>query len=210
MDQFSSKPIIIIISGPSGSGKKTLIDHIVSNFPEIERVPTYTTRSPRKGEVANIDYVYISEDHFNELRQSGEIFEFTKTYGDYYYGSPKRYLDTTDHQTIITELDYKGMFRVRSASNRNVISIFIAPPPLNELEKRIKTRSTETNLTDRLTIVSEQMQFAWSYDYVLFNIDKQQFLNEATHVVQSELIKMKGFNKLLTDRESYDHTLIKR
>jgi guanylate kinase len=207
MDQFSSKPIIIIVSGPSGSGKKTLIDHIMSNFPKIEKVPTYTTRTPRTGEVENVDYVYISQEQFDQFRKSGEIFEYTKTYGDYYYGSPKRYLDASDHKDIITELDYKGMFRVRSASSRNVISIFIAPPPLKELEKRIKKRSNESNLGDRLKVVSEQMQFAWSYDYVLFNLDKQRFLDEATQVIRSEMIKRKGFHQLLTDRHSYDHTL---
>ncbi len=207
MDQCSSKPIIIIVSGPSGSGKKTLMEHIVARFPEIERVPTFTTRPPRAGEVANIDYVYITREQFDSYRESGEIFEFTKTYGDYYYGSPKRYLEVTDDKDILTELDYKGMFRVRSASARNVISIFIAPPPLSELEKRIKKRATEQNLADRLKIVSEQMQFAWAYDYVLFNIDKQKFLEEAEQVILSEQIKRKGFLKLLTDRHAYDHTL---
>jgi len=208
MDHFSSKPIIIIVCGPSGSGKKTLIEHIVISFPEIERVPTFTTRSARPGEIPNVDYIYISPDQFHSLRKSGDIFEFTRTYGDDYYGSPKRFIDAGDGKDIITELDYKGMFRVRSASSRNVISIFIAPPPLNELSKRIKNRANEKNLNERLSIIAEQIQFAWSFDYVLFNIDKHIFLKEAECVVRSEFIKRKGFVKLLTVRHENDPTLL--
>ncbi len=202
------KTLLFVVSGPSGAGKKTLIDYVTARFTNIERVSTYTTRAPRPGETPNVDYFFIDKPEFEQLTESGEIFEYTKTYGDSLYGSPKRLIDGSDCKDIITELDYKGMFRIRASSNRSVISIFILPPSLNTLVERIESRSQIDNLERRLDLVSEQLQFAWAYDYILINEDKDHFLEEAESIIRAELLRRKGVTELLRQRHLYDVTLM--
>jgi guanylate kinase len=208
LNTFSAKPILFIVSGPSGSGKRTLIQHIVNRLPEIERVPTYTTRSPRSGEIPNVDYVFVTTEEFSQLLKSGEIYEYTRTYGDQLYGSPRRLLEDHDGRDLIVELDYKGMFRIRASTSRRVVSIFILPPVLDVLPRRIEKRTREHNITNRLAIASEQLQFAWAYDYVLMNEKMDYFLQDATCIVKTELLKKKGIKQLLEYRHHYDFTLL--
>jgi len=206
MNTFGVKSILFVISGPSGSGKKTLIQHIKSQFPEVKHVPTYTTRPPRLGETPSVDYVFVSDNEFSRLLESGKIYEYTRTYGDQLYGSPWHLIEDDGHDLIV-EMDYKGMFRLRASSSRRVVSIFIFPPSLDVLSQRIERRSQEHNIVDRLATASEQLQFAWAYDYVLINAKVDCFLQDTACIVKTELLKKKGLNHLLEHRHNYDFTL---
>ena len=207
MKNTLSKPLLFIVSGPSGSGKKTLMDYIVEKYSTIKKLPTYTTRKIREGEIQGVDYNYISKDEFLVLVENKKIFEYTKTYNDDYYGSPIEFLESKDGKNLLVELDYKGMLRVKTLSSFNVISIFIVPPPINVLINRIQKRSNEDNMKDRLAVISEQLQFAWTYDYVLYNFDKNKFYEEINYIINAELIRKKGIDNLVNNRHDDDPTL---
>ena len=202
-----NKDILFIISGPSGSGKGTLMDYAVENFSSIQHVPTYTTRKPRPKEIPGKDYNYLSEQEFYQLVESGEIFEYTKTYGDYMYGSPHSLIKKVHDKNLVVELDYKGMFRIKSVSQHRVISIFVMPPDIETLLQRITKRFKEDNLENRIKVLSEQLQFAWAYDYVIVNNDLQDYLRDVHTVLSAELLRSKGINTLLEQKHSADPTL---
>ena len=125
------KPLLFVISGPSGSGKGTALDFIEREFADsIARSPTYTTRARRNGERDGKDYNYVSDDRFQELVAQKEIFEFTRTYNDELYGSPRRLINADDGHHLLVELDFNGFHRLRSISRRKVIGIFIMPPSI--------------------------------------------------------------------------------
>jgi len=205
-----SKDILFVICGPSGSGKGTFMDYAVAHFgDQIIHVPTYTTRSPRPNEVAGKDYNYVSQAAFDELVTNGGIFEYTRTYGDYCYGSPRSLIQDEHQKHLVVELDYKGMFRVRSVSNHRVVSVFIMPPDLSVLLERINKRYKEKNLDSRIATIKEQIQFAWAYDYVIVNDDWEQYKKDIDTVIRAELLKTNGTRYLLDQKHKADPTLKK-
>lgn len=204
------KPLLFVISGPSGSGKGTALEVIGREFAgSIERSPTYTTRAKRNGEREGRDYHYVNQAQFDELVEKKEIFEFTRTYNDELYGSPRCLINTENEKHLLVELDFNGFHRLRSISRRKVIGIFIMPPSIEELSKRILARQPETNLDRRLHRVSEQIAHAWSYDYIVLNRDREEFLDRVRCVVSAELFRLDGMSFLTENWHALDVTLTK-
>ncbi|HOT28187.1 MAG TPA: guanylate kinase [Candidatus Ozemobacteraceae bacterium] len=204
------KPLLFVISGPSGSGKGTALDFIEREFADsIARSPTYTTRARRNGERDGKDYNYVSDARFQELVTQNEIFEFTRTYNDELYGSPRRLINADDGHHLLVELDFNGFHRLRSISRRKVIGIFIMPPSIEELSRRILARQPETNLDKRLHRVSEQIAHAWSYDYIILNRDRDEFLRRVRCTVEAELFRLDGVGFLTENWHTLDVTLHK-
>lgn len=201
----AAQPLLFVVSGPSGSGKGTLLHHLTEST-GITRVPTYTTRAVRPGEVPGADYVYVSDEEFQAKVESGEIFEYTRTYGDYAYGSPRRLIDL-DPEPVAVELDYKGMFRVQARSPRRVVSVFVMTPDWQTAAGRISTRSEEANLEARAAKWQEQIQFAWAYDYVLINDTEERFAAQTVAIATAELARTDGARTLLEHRHETDSTL---
>ena len=204
------KPLLFVISGPSGSGKGTALDFIEREFADsIARSPTYTTRARRNGERDGKDYNYVSDERFQDLVAQNEIFEFTRTYNDELYGSPRRLINADNGHHLLVELDFNGFHRLRSISRRKVIGIFIMPPSIEELSRRILARQPETNLDRRLHRVSEQIAHAWSYDYIILNRDRDEFLRRVRCTVEAELFRLDGVGFLTENWHTLDVTLHK-
>jgi len=204
------KPLLFVISGPSGSGKGTALDFIEREFADsIARSPTYTTRARRNGERDGKDYNYVSDERFQDLVTQNEIFEFTRTYNDELYGSPRRLINADNGHHLLVELDFNGFHRLRSISRRKVIGIFIMPPSIEELSRRILARQPETNLDRRLHRVSEQIAHAWSYDYIILNRDRDEFLRRVRCTVEAELFRLDGVGFLTENWHTLDVTLHK-
>ncbi len=179
-------PILFVITGPSGSGKGTVIAHLLDTFPGLQRIVTYTTREPREGEIDGIHYRFISQEEFDDLRDSGDIFEYERVYDDYYYASPARVLEGGADRII--ELDYKGHRKYR-AHYPNVVSIFLLPPSMEALAERIQLRSPENNMESRLANAREQIDRAAEYDYLLVNDCLEDALCRAEAVVEAERMR---------------------
>jgi guanylate kinase len=157
---------LFVISGPSGCGKATLLKY-VTDHTNIKRVVTYTTREPRPGEVDGVDYNFVSKEEFERMYENGELMERERVYGDFFYGSPRDVFAGTDTD-VIMELDTKGTENYRSIYG-SILTIFILPPSIDELIRRIESRHPEANMDERLAVVRPQLQSASSYDYVVIN-----------------------------------------
>lgn len=166
------KEMVFIVSAPSGGGKTSLVNEVISAFPgEVFRVVTCTTRMPRKGEIHGKDYFFLSEEEFAQKSKNGEFLESTRTY-DHAYGILKSSIeDLKKKGNVFLVIDVKGAKTLMEAIE--TISIFVHPPTLKELERRIRGRmeDDEEELNKRLQFASKELEKADLYDYNLVNDD---------------------------------------
>ena len=178
-------PFLIIISSPSGAGKTTLCKMIVQNDPLIKLSISATTRPKRPQEQDGIDYFFVSENQFNEMKNNQQLLEFATVF-DNQYATPKQKVDhhLTNGHCVLFDIDWQGARQIKQKYQQNdVVSIFILPPSLQELERRLKARAQ-----DSLEIVNKRMQEAKNeishyheYDFVIVNDD----LNNSYHKIKS-------------------------
>ena len=188
---MDARPPLFVISGPSGAGKGTALDWMVLSG-LVQRVPTYTTRAARPTEKDGREYNFVSDEAFSKFREEGQLIEWTRTYSDSYYGSPRELLDNQDPTPLAAELEPTGYVKVRAMSSRRVIGIFVTTKTETELRTRLAQRGQTPDADNRLRIRNLQQTWAWVYDYILVNQNRDDFLTELSIVVRSELIRSRG------------------
>ena len=179
----------VTISAPSGSGKTTLCRALQDANPSIQWSISYTTRERRDLEEDGVDYHFISLDKFEDLIMKGYFIEWENVHG-FYYGTSKVSLEKAieKNNVLLLEMDVKGSMRIKKLYPDNTCSIFIIPPSLDQLRKRLKNRGTdsEKRIEIRLKRFEEEMEFQKKFDYVI--------VNEDLELAKIELIKT--INKL--------------
>lgn len=177
------KGILIVISGPSCAGKGSVCKIICEKNPDIRLSISETTRKPRNNEKDGVDYLYISKECFENRIKQGQYLEHATVY-EHYYGTPKDYVETLLNSgfDVILEIDIQGAAMVRS-NYKEGIYIFIVPPSMQELRRRIEERGTESKeqMEMRLNCAYDEMKNANDYSYIVIN-DK---LADAAQRVQS-------------------------
>ena len=174
------KGLLILISGPSGTGKGTVCDLLRKNHPEISYSISATTRQPRPGEQDGVNYYFYDKEKFRQMIDAGELLEWAEVYGNY-YGTPKqKVLDRLNAgEDILLEIDTQGALNVMKAVPEGLF-IFLLPPSLEELANRLKGRGTETeeSLQRRLGAAVDEIKIAHNYRYVVVN-DKVEAAEKA-------------------------------
>jgi guanylate kinase len=206
MPRLDARPVLFVISGPSGAGKGTALARMVESA-LVRRVATYTTRAPRPGERDGVDYRFVDEATFFGLYEKGVIFEYTRTYSDSYYGSPSALLADADPGFLAVELDPAGFVRVCASSTRRVVGIFVTTDSEEQLRERLVARGQGQEAERRLRIRTDQLTWAWMYDYVLINRVRDRFLADVELAVRSELLRTEGARHMIELREQVDPTL---
>ena len=167
------KSRLVIMSGPSGVGKDTLLDRWMDVNPFVTRVITYTTRHPRRGELNGRDYVFVDRDRFEILAKSGHFWEYKEVHGNM-YGSPK--VDTQDilerGDVPVLKIDVQGALDVMR-QRPDALTIFIMPPSLEELDRRIRKRGVddEAVIAQRLEAAHKEISYAGHYKFKIVNDD---------------------------------------
>ena len=178
---------IIILSGPSGAGKNTVYDELVKMSDSIAQTISATTRSPRDNEKDGVDYYFVSVERFEELINEGALIEYVK-YGNNYYGTLKSEIArlTADGKTVILVIEVNGAANIKKAIPEST-SVFIVPPSIEELRRRIVSRgqNTESEVETRIAIAVEEMKYKDSYDYCVVNDTLENCVNDIFKIINS-------------------------
>ncbi|BEV04365.1 MULTISPECIES: guanylate kinase [Chryseobacterium] len=179
---------VIIFSAPSGSGKTTLVKHSLEVFNELQFSISCTTRQPRGSEVHAVDYHFLTPDEFRQKIAEDAFVEFEEVYTDKYYGTLKSEVEKIWNQgkVVIFDVDVKGGISLKKYFGEQALSIFIEPPSIEELERRLISRNTDDaeTIKTRVAKAEEEMSYAKEFDKIVINSD----LNEAKKEIES-LIK---------------------
>lgn len=164
---------LVILSGPSGVGKDTIIDAWRELNPKVERVVAYTTRSPRPGEVGGLDYRFVSVPDFQTKASNGDFLEFKEVHGNW-YATPLTDMETLIQagKIAILKIDVQGALHAMSL-RKDAISIFILPPSMEELEARIRSRGLDDPevIEKRLINAQDEVALAPKYHHRVVNLD---------------------------------------
>jgi guanylate kinase len=171
---------LIVLTGPSGVGKGTLMRSLLQRHPELYYSVSATTRSPRPGEIDGKNYYFISRSKFEKLMAEGEFLEWAEFAGNY-YGTPREAVlnQINSSKLVILEIELEGARQIR-ASFPSAFSIFILPPSFEELEKRIRSRAqdSEEAIARRLHRAKEEVKAADEFDIKIVNDDFETALND--------------------------------
>lgn len=182
------KGLLILISGPSGTGKGTVCDLLRQKHPEISYSISATTRQPRPGEQDGVNYFFYTKEKFREMIDQGQLLEWAEVYGNF-YGTPKqKVLDRLDAgEDILLEIDTQGALNVMKVMPEGLF-IFLLPPSLEELAARLKGRGTETeeSLHRRLGAAVDEIKLATKYRYVVVNDKVEDAEETIANIIEAE------------------------
>ena len=171
---------LLVVSGPSGIGKDTVVNNLIKNHEGIELAVSATTRPPRPGETQGRAYYYMDVPHFQEMIDQGEFVEYTNYAGNF-YGTLKEEVNKRIRQgiTCVLVIEVNGTANVRRVFP-DCTTVFIVAPTMEEHERRLRARGSESEevMAERMRIAQEEMKMADSYNYVLMNDDAERCAEE--------------------------------
>lgn len=185
--------LLLILSSPSGAGKSTLARRLMAWDPTIRFSVSATTRQPRPGEEDGREYYFRSREVFETMVKTGEMLEHAEVFGNF-YGSPKGPVEAAmkEGRDTLFDIDWQGGQQIRNSSlGRDVVSIFVLPPSIAELESRLRGRAqdSEAVIAGRMAKSRDEISHWAEYDYVIVNRDIDTAFNELTTILQAERLK---------------------
>jgi guanylate kinase len=180
---------IIIITAPSGAGKTSITHHLMQQFPQLAFSVSAATRQARGNEQNGVDYYFMSAEDFKQKIQQNEFIEWEMVYEGKYYGTLKSELQRIwDNQQVpILDIDVKGAIHVKQQFPEQALTIFIEPPSVAELKKRLESRGTETpeSLAARVNKASYEISFKDQFDTSIINDDLEKARAQAVEIVSA-------------------------
>ncbi len=190
--------MLIVISGPSGVGKGTLIHHIRNTFPQLVVSTSATTRSPRPGEIEGVDYYFLSKKAFQEKIDDNAFLEWCLVHTNY-YGTLRSDIEAKCQQApaVIIEIDVQGAKKIRAHTHIPQYHVFIAPPSLTELENRLRARKTDTDIAiqKRLTEAKQELREKNNYNKIIINNTLTQSYSEIDNTIKDILYHKEHLNE---------------
>jgi guanylate kinase len=199
--------VMVVLSSPSGAGKTTLTRKLLKENPDMAMSVSATTRQPRPGETEGEDYYFISKNKFTDMVDEEEFLEHAKVF-DNYYGTPRAPVEQAlgDGRDVVFDIDWQGAQQLTQAAADDLVKIFILPPNMVELEKRLRTRAQDSDdvIAKRMSKSENEISHWPEYDYVIVNEDVDVAMNELRTIVAAERMRRRrqpwlgGFVKSLT------------
>ena len=180
---------LIIFSAPSGSGKSTIINYLLQDHPELKLAFSIsaTSRAPRGQEQHGVEYFFLTPEDFRQRIENDEFLEYEEVYPGRFYGTLKAQVEkqSEDGQNVLFDVDVKGGVNIKQYYGDRALSVFIQPPSIEELRKRLERRGTETPevINDRIARAEFELGFASQFDKVVINDDLETAKAETLQII---------------------------
>ncbi|MDO5300990.1 MAG: guanylate kinase [Tissierellia bacterium] len=188
-----AKGFLLVLSGPSGSGKGTVSAALMEQNQEIQYSTSVTTRPPRVGEVDGENYFFKTKEEFEEMVAQDQLLEHAFVHTNY-YGTPKEFVfqQIEKGEIVLLEIDVQGALQVKN-KYKEAVFIFLLPPTMAELKQRIIGRGTETpeDIETRFTNAFKELDFVGEYDYFVVNDKLEQAVEDIEHIIAAERLRVK-------------------
>jgi guanylate kinase len=188
----SRRGFMLVLSSPSGAGKTTLSRRLLTQHSGLSLSISATTRPPRPREIDGQDYYFVDEARFHQMRDGGEMLEHAHVFG-HYYGTPSAPVDAALEagQDVLFDIDWQGTRQVAAQRREDLVSIFILPPSLKELERRLRQRAedSEETIARRMSRAAEEISHWDEYDYVIINQDLDLALAKIAQIIEAERLR---------------------
>lgn len=184
---------LIIVSAPSGSGKSTIVRWLMEQHPELKLYfsVSCTSRQPRGTEQDGVDYFFLQPDEFRQKIANGEFLEYEEVYTDHFYGTLKAQVERQREagQNVVFDVDVKGGVNIKKYYGDEAMSLFIQPPSVEELRRRLEGRATDTPeaIQQRLDKAEYELTFAPKFDHIVVNDDLETAKQEALRLLKDFL-----------------------
>ncbi len=190
--KFKRRGILFVISSPSGAGKSTISRKLLEADSGLEMSVSATTRPPRPGELDGKDYHFVDLEHFRAMVDAGEFLEWAHVFGNR-YGTPKGIVEATlaAGRDVLFDIDWQGAQQLYQQAGGDIVRIFIFPPSMEELERRLRARRTDSDevIANRMARAATEVSHWDGYDYVLVNDDVDACYANVANILKAERLK---------------------
>ena len=184
--------LMLVLSSPSGTGKTTLSRRLLEVDPAVQLSVSATTRPQRPAEVDGRDYHFVDRKRFDEMVRKGEMLEWAEVFGNR-YGTPRAPVEEAlaRGQDVLFDIDWQGTQQLRDKVSKDFVSVFLLPPSVPELERRLTTRAQDSDdvIRGRMAKASDEMSHWAEYDYVLLNHDLDETFAQLQSILTAERLK---------------------
>jgi guanylate kinase len=209
--KFRRRGVLFVLSSPSGAGKSTISRMLLESDATLQMSVSATTRPIRPGEQDGVDYHFVDLPRFKEMAAAGEFLEWAHVFG-HRYGTPAKPVDDilASGNDVLFDIDWQGAQQLHQLAGGDVVRVFILPPSMEELERRLRARNTDSDdvITARMSRAASEIGHWDGYDYVLVNDDAQRCFEQVRTILLSERLKRSrqtgliGFVRKLTTPDS--------
>jgi guanylate kinase len=191
-DVIARRGLMLVLSSPSGAGKTTLSRKLLDADPGVELSVSVTTRKQRPGEIDGRDYHFIDAARFEAMIKRGELLEWAHVFG-HRYGTPRAPVEAAlvRGHDVLFDVDWQGTQQLREKAGRDLVSVFVLPPSMADLEQRLRRRAQDTDevIHARMTTATDEMSHWGDYDYVVINTDLDRAFTEVQTILAAERLK---------------------
>ncbi|MBE6451590.1 MAG: guanylate kinase [Alphaproteobacteria bacterium] len=200
------KGAMFIIEAPSGTGKSTIVKELLKQDSNLKFSVSVTTRKPREGEKEGVDYYYITDEKYNELLAQDAFYECVNSQYGSRYGTLRSEVDSFINigQDVIFDMDWIGAEQMRKKAPDDVVTIYLLPPSVKEVRRRLEDRKTDSKETieKRMNLIAEKLKHYNEFDYVIVNADVDETVRKVQRVISGERMKRVRQNGLPSFVES--------
>jgi guanylate kinase len=189
---IARRGLMLVLSSPSGAGKTTLSRKLLETDPGVELSVSVTTRKQRPGEIDGRDYHFIDAARFDAMVKGGELLEWAQVFG-HRYGTPRAPVEAalTNGHDVLFDIDWQGTQQLREKADHDLVSIFVLPPSMADLERRLRRRAQDPDevIRARMATAADEMSHWAEYDYVVINTDVDRAFREVHTILAAERLK---------------------
>lgn len=189
---IARRGLMLVLSSPSGAGKTTLSRKLLETDPGVELSVSVTTRKQRPGEIDGHDYHFIDAARFDAMVKGGELLEWAQVFG-HRYGTPRAPVEAAlaNGHDVLFDIDWQGTQQLREKADHDLVSIFVLPPSMADLERRLRRRARDPDevIHARMATAADEMSHWAEYDYVVINTDVDRAFREVHTILAAERLK---------------------